>query len=107
ADDIQRAQGFPDLFVAGIDGGDFGASGNDGTSWGADRVDAAADRRADFERRFAVRRIGGGRRRGLKFGDDAALADGGPRAGRVDDAARAGREDVGRLQERDDLGAPG
>ena len=46
ADEIEGAKGFPDLFVAGVHRGDFGAGGYHDAGWDADRVDAAADWRA-------------------------------------------------------------
>src|SRR2546429_527977 len=46
ADEIKRAEGFPDLLVARVDGAKFGPRGDDHASWDADRVDATTDRRA-------------------------------------------------------------
>src|SRR5207244_7101109 len=54
ADDVQRAQGFPDLFVAGIDDGDFLTGGDAGSRGGRERVDAAADRRAQIRPLFGA-----------------------------------------------------
>ena len=43
ADEIEGAKGFPDLFVAGINGCDFGAGGDRGTSGNGERSNAATD----------------------------------------------------------------
>src|SRR5579864_6644092 len=48
ADDVKSAQGFPDLLVAGIDGGDLGTSGDAGAGGRGNRMDAAADGRANL-----------------------------------------------------------
>src|SRR6266436_6666405 len=56
ADEIEGAEGFPDLFVAGVHRGDLGASGYVCSRGYGERADASADRRAHFERLLAVLR---------------------------------------------------
>src|SRR5216684_525922 len=106
ADEIEGAEGFPDLFVTGVDGGDFGASGYVRARDHEEGVDAAADGRAEFNGLLTVLR---GIRRAvdLKLGDQAALVDGGAYFVGVCDAACNGSSDSGGLQEGDDVGAAG
>src|SRR5207244_8084645 len=96
ADDVQRAQGFPDLFVAGSDDGDCLTGGDAGSRGGRERVDAAADRRAQIRPLFGAV---------AEFGDDAALMDGGAWSVCVDDMTAEWGDDVNRLEQRHDLRA--
>src|SRR6267142_1236871 len=54
ADEIEGAEGFPDLFVAGVHRGDLGASGYVCSRGCGERADASADGRAHFDRLLAV-----------------------------------------------------
>src|SRR5713226_2755097 len=106
ADEIEGAEGFPDLFVTGVDGGDFGASGYVRARDHEEGVDAAADGRAEFNGLLTVLR---GIRRAvdLKLGDQAALVDGGSNLISVRDAAGNGSSDSSGLEKGDDVGAAG
>ena len=95
ADEVEGAKGFPDLFVARIDGGDFCAGGHGTAGSYREDTNAAADGRAEFGRLFAI----------LQFGNQAALMDGGSQLVHVGDVAGDGRNDFGGLQESDDLRA--
>jgi len=44
ADKVEGAEGFPDLFIAGIDGGDLGSCSDNHSCWNIDGTDAASDR---------------------------------------------------------------
>src|SRR5260370_25679692 len=106
ADEIEGAEGFPDLFVTGVDGGDFGASGYVRARDHKEGADAAADGRANLVRsRFVLGGVCGGV--DLKLCDQAALVDGGAYLVGVCDAACNGSSDSGGLQEGDDVGAAG
>src|SRR5882724_1091586 len=75
ADEVKGAQSFPDLFVGGGDGGDFGACGYVRTRGRGEGADAAADRRTKFNRtQFVLRGFDGGINQDLC--DEAALVDG-------------------------------
>src|SRR5207302_616836 len=93
ADEIEGAEGFPDLFVAGIHGSDLGASGQSRSRRYGERTDAAADGRAEFRCLLII----------LQLCHQAALVDGGSYFIRVCDPARAGSDDSRGLQQRDDL----
>ena len=54
ADEVERAQGFPDLLVAGIDDGNFLAGGDAGPRDSGERVETAGDGRAQISRLFAA-----------------------------------------------------
>src|SRR6266481_374897 len=56
ADEIEGAEGFPDLFVAGVDGGDFGASGYVRAWNHKEGADAAVDGRAKLDGLLAILR---------------------------------------------------
>ncbi len=56
ADEIERAESFPDLFVAGVDRGDFGASRYARARCHEERADAAADGRAKLDGLLAILR---------------------------------------------------
>jgi hypothetical protein len=105
ADEVEGAESFPDLFVGGGNGSDFGADGDGCSRSDEDGADAAADRCAEFDGSSGVLR--GGRGFDLQLGDQAALMDGGAWPIGVRDAARGGSDDYGRLKESDDLGAAG
>jgi len=79
-DEIEGAQGFPDLLVAGIDGGDFGSGGDIRSRSYVERANSAGDRCADFCGLIAV----------LNFCDQAVLMDGGTDFVGVGDAAGGG-----------------
>src|SRR5258708_5571660 len=97
AHEIEGAKCFPDLFVAGVDGGNFGAGGDKCSRGYGNGADASADGRADFGRLLAI----------LQLGNQAALMDGGAHFVRVRYAAGTGSDDSGGLQEGDDLGTAG
>jgi hypothetical protein len=56
ADEIEGAEGFPDLFVTGVDGGDFSASGYVRARDHEEGADAAADGRANLDGLLAILR---------------------------------------------------
>jgi hypothetical protein len=56
ADEIEGAEGFPDLFIPGIHSGDFGACGDVRTYGDRKRSNAAADGRAELGGFLAVLR---------------------------------------------------
>ena len=56
ADEIEGAESFPDLFVTGVDGGDFGASGYLRARDHEEGADAAADGRANLDGSLAILR---------------------------------------------------
>src|SRR5260370_12948251 len=98
ADEIERAESFPDLFVAGVDCSDFGAGGHVRARDHEEPADAAADGRAELEgARLVLGSACGGV--DLKLGDQAALVDGGAYFVGVCDAACNGSSDSGGLQE--------
>src|SRR5206468_2024583 len=106
ADEIKRAEGFPDLLVARVDGSDFGARGYVRARCHEEGADAAADGRTKFEgSRFVL----GGFRGGidLELGNQTSLVDGGSRFIGIRNVACEGSDDSGGLEERDDLGAAG
>src|SRR5438874_41099 len=72
----------------------LGASGDGRTCRRKNRVNAPADRRADFHRLFMAV---------AKFGDNATLMDGGARSVSVNDVAAKGGDQVRGLQKRNDL----
>src|SRR5260370_38061734 len=102
ADEVEGGEGFPDLFVTGVDGGDFGASGYARARDHEEGADAAADGGAEFNGLLTVLR---GIRRGvdLKLGDQAARMDSGTAFVGVCDAACNGSSDSGGLQEGDEV----
>jgi hypothetical protein len=76
ADEIEGAEGFPDLFVARGDNGNFGACGYVRTWSHEESADAAGDGRAKFEgSQLVLGRFDGGVDQ--KLYDQAALVDGG------------------------------
>jgi len=76
ADEVEGAEGFPDLFVAGGDNGNFGACGYVRTWSHEESADAAGDGRAKFEgSQLVLGRFDGGVDQ--KLCDQAALVDGG------------------------------
>src|SRR5467141_1705063 len=97
ADEIERAEGFPDLFIAGVHSGDFGSGRHGGARGYGESADASGDGGAEFDGLLAI----------LQLGDQAALMDGGSHLIRVRYAAGAGGYDFGRLQEGDNLGTAG
>ena len=93
ADEVESAQGFPDLLDCGIDGRQF-RSGLDGlTGLREECANPSGDRGTDFDGLLVV----------LQFGDQAALADRSAGTVGIDDAASDGRRDFSGLQECDDL----
>src|SRR5438552_12116433 len=106
ADEIKRAESFPDLLVARVDGGDFGAGGYVGTRGHEEGADTTADGRAKLESSQLVLRSFD-RRVDLNFCDEAALVDGGASLIGIRNAAREGSNDFGGLKKRDDLRAAG
>src|SRR5438552_9228349 len=106
ADEIKRAESFPDLLVARVDGGDFGAGGYMGTRSHEEGADTAADGRAKLESSQLVLRSFD-RRVDLNFCDEAALVNGGASLIGIRNAARKRSNDSGGLEKRDDLRAAG
>src|SRR6266849_4495123 len=49
ADAVESAEGFPDLLVAGVHGGDFVAGGHAGAGSHGERADSSADGGAEFD----------------------------------------------------------
>ena len=87
ADEVEGAEGFPDLFIAGSDGGDFGAGGYARARSYRESSNASGDGGAKFGGLLAI----------LKFCDQAALVDGGSNSVGVSDAAGGGSDDAGGL----------
>src|SRR5260370_4139376 len=96
ADDIEGAEGFPDLFVAWVNRSDFGASGYVRTDGDRKRSNASTDGRAHF-RRLLVN---------LQLGNQAALPDSGAYSVGIGPPAGAGSDDSCPLQEDNDLWSP-
>src|SRR5260370_12310773 len=97
ADEIEGAEGFPDLFVARVDAGDIGPSGHGRSRGYRERANAAADGRAELRGLPAI----------LQLGNQAALMDGGCHFVGVGYTAGAGSDDSRGLQEGDDVGTAG
>jgi hypothetical protein len=106
ADEVEGAKGFPNLFVAGGDSGDFGPCGYVIARRYRKGADAAANGGAELDGLLSVLRCDRRAVR-LQFGNQSALMDGGADFVRVGDAARAWRRDFCGLQERDDLRTAG
>src|ERR1700674_3297545 len=80
ADQIERAQRFPDLLVARVDGGDLFASGHSCSRCSRERSDAPTDGGSHFCRPLTI----------LQLGNQAALVDGRPNLIGVGHAAGTG-----------------
>ena len=93
ANEIKGAKSFPDLFVAGVHGGDLGTSGYCSSRSYEQSANAPADGRAEFRGLRAI----------LQFGNQAALMDGGSHSIRIHHTASTGSDDPCRLQEGDDV----
>ena len=106
AGEVEGAEGFPDLFIAGVDCSGFGTSGYVRARGYEEGADAAADGRAELEgSQLVLGRFYGGV--DLKLGDQAALVDGGSYFIRVRNAASKGSYDSGGLEQGDDVGTAG
>ena len=95
ADEVEGAEGFPDLLIAGSNRGNFRAGGYARTRSYGKSADASADGGAEFGVLRAI----------LKFCDQAALVNRGSNSVGVGDAACGGSDDAGGLEENDDLRA--
>ena len=106
ADKKEGAEGFPDLLVARVDSGDFGAGGYMRARCHKEDADAAADGRPKLEgSQFVLGGFHGGV--DLNFCDEAALVDGGASLIGIRNAARKRSNDSGGLEKRDDLRTTG
>src|SRR5439155_17318794 len=97
ADGIDGAERVPDLVVARVDGGDFGAGGYMGTRSHEEGADTAADGRAKLESSQLVPRSFD-RRGDLNFCDEAALVNGGASLIGIRNAARTRSNDSGGVE---------
>src|SRR5580693_3454985 len=92
ADEIEGAEGFPNLFVPGIHDGDLGSGGHLGARGYGEAANPAADGRAEFYGLQAILR-GNCRAVDLNFCDEPALMDGGSDFVGVGNAAGSGSDD--------------
>jgi len=96
ADEKEGAESFPDLFVAGINGGDLVADGYACARDYGEGADASGDGGAEFGGLLTVLR-GVRWAIGLQFGNEPALMDGGTDFIGIGDPAGAGGHDSGGL----------
>ena len=102
ADKEKGAQGFPYLIVPRVDAGKFAADDYMSADRRGQRADAAGNGGADFDMLLAGVLLDD-----LKFGNKAALMNGGADSAGVGDDAIGRRDDTGRPQEFQNLRAAG
>ena len=96
ANNVQGAEGFPNLLVAGVDGGDIGAGGYVRAWRYEERADAPTDGGTNFGGLLSVLRSDR-RAIDLQFCNEAALMDGSSHSIGVRNAAGVGGDDSGGL----------